>query len=334
MPDPAAPPIELSCGLPPGPDFADLAVLAEELGYRRVWIFDSAPLWEDPFAHLALAAVRTGRIGLGTAVLIPTERSVMAMASGLATIARLSGGRLRAAFGTGYTARMAMGQKPMRLDALFDYVDAIRRLLAGETVTIDGRRARMLHWEGLTPDRPVTVPLWLSVLGPRGNARAADVAEGTIGPKHATLPTATLLSGTVLAPGEARRSERVRQAIGPWRVVGWHTAFAARGPDAVRAMPGGAAWLDALQALADEDERHLLTFEGHVTHLTDRDRALLDHIDVQTMVGDAGAVRRGVADLAAAGLSEVIYTPAGPDVPRELQAFAAANQPGGRHPAP
>src|SRR5215510_14990835 len=82
--------LELSCGLPPGPDFADLCVLAEELGYARAWIFDSAPLWEDPFAHLALAAVRTSRIGLATAVLIPTQRSAMAMASGIATIARLS----------------------------------------------------------------------------------------------------------------------------------------------------------------------------------------------------------------------------------------------------
>jgi 5,10-methylenetetrahydromethanopterin reductase len=36
--------MEFSCRLPPGPDFAALAVLAEELGYRRVWIFDSAPL--------------------------------------------------------------------------------------------------------------------------------------------------------------------------------------------------------------------------------------------------------------------------------------------------
>jgi alkanesulfonate monooxygenase SsuD/methylene tetrahydromethanopterin reductase-like flavin-dependent oxidoreductase (luciferase family) len=45
--------VELSCGLPPGPDFADLAVLAEELGYARVWIFDSAPLWEpsQTFRH-------------------------------------------------------------------------------------------------------------------------------------------------------------------------------------------------------------------------------------------------------------------------------------------
>ncbi|TMA30419.1 MAG: LLM class flavin-dependent oxidoreductase, partial [Deltaproteobacteria bacterium] len=55
---------ELSCGLPPGPDFADLVGLAEQLGYARVWIFDSAPLWEDPFVHLALAAQHTTRIGL------------------------------------------------------------------------------------------------------------------------------------------------------------------------------------------------------------------------------------------------------------------------------
>ena len=77
--------LELSCGLPPGPDFADLVVLAEELGYARVWIYASAPLWEDPFAHLALAAQRTTRIGLAAAVLIPGQRSVMAMASGIAT---------------------------------------------------------------------------------------------------------------------------------------------------------------------------------------------------------------------------------------------------------
>ena len=147
--------IELSCGLPPGPDFADLAVLAEELGYARVWIFDSAPLWEDPFVHLALAAGRTTRIGLATAVLIPSQRSVMTMASGLATIARLSGDRLRACFGTGATARWTIGQAPMSLNALFDYVGSLRRLLAGETVVIDGKPERMLHWPGMTASRPV-----------------------------------------------------------------------------------------------------------------------------------------------------------------------------------
>ena len=105
--------IELSCGLPPGSEFSDLAVLAKSLGYSRVWIFDSAPLWEDPFVHLALAAERTSRIALGTAVLIPHERSEMAMASAIATIARLSGGRFRACFGTGATARRTMGHRPL-----------------------------------------------------------------------------------------------------------------------------------------------------------------------------------------------------------------------------
>ncbi|MEH0421246.1 LLM class flavin-dependent oxidoreductase [Streptomyces sp. B21-083] len=119
---------ELSCGLPPGPDFTDLAVLAEELGYTRVWIYDSAPLWEDPFIHLALAARRTTRIVLATAVLVPEERSIMTMVSSIATIARLMPGRLRACFGTGFTARRALSRTPMRLDTFTAYVDAVRRL--------------------------------------------------------------------------------------------------------------------------------------------------------------------------------------------------------------
>jgi 5,10-methylenetetrahydromethanopterin reductase len=315
--------LELSCGLPPGPAFADLAVLAEELGYARVWIFDSAPLWEDPFAHLALAATRTTSIGLATAVLIPTQRSVMTMASGIATIARLSQGRFRACFGTGYTARMAMGQKPMPLDRLFEYVATLRKLLDGETVVIDGKPARMLHWPGMSSARPVSVPLWLSVLGPRGNDRAPEVAEGTIGPPHPTLPTATMVSGTVLEPGEEAASGRVREAIGPWRVVGWHTAYAVRGAAAVDARPGGTEWRTALEELAAEEERHLLTFEGHVTNLTERDVPLLDHIDVDTMVGDVPTLKRRLRELAGAGFAEVMYTPSGADVARELRAFAA-----------
>lgn len=322
-----APGPELSCGLPPGPDFADLAVLAEDLGYARVWIYDSAPLWEDPFVHLALAAQRTARIGFGTAVLIPDQRSVMAMASAIAAIARVSGGRFRACFGTGFTARLTVGQRPMRMDALADYVTALRELLAGRTATVDGKPVRMLHADGLTVPRPADVPLWLSVFGPRGTSLATEIADGIIGPPHPALPTATIVSGTVLDPGEDPSSDRVREAVGPWRVVDWHNAYAAGGAAAVDAMPGGRAWREELEALAPEDERHLLTFEGHVTHLPDRDRRLLEHIDVRNMVGDADRIHRKLTRLAEAGFVEVIYTPTGPDVARELRAFASARRP-------
>lgn len=329
--------VDLACGLPPGPQFADLAVLAEELGYSRVWVFESAPLWEDPFVHLALAMRRTTRIGFGTAVLIPQQRSVAAMASAIATVARISDGRFTACFGTGFTARLAVGQRPMTLKALAEYVNALRRLLAGETATVDGRPTRMLHADGLTAPRPIDVPLWLSVFGPRGNALATDIADGIIGPPHPVLPTATLISGTVLEPGEDPGGTRVREAIGPWRIVEWHTTYAAGGAAAVDAMPGGQTWRDELEALAPEDERHLLTFEGHVTHLTDRDRKVLDHletrhlvgdseIDVANLVGSAAHIREELGRLGHAGFGEVIYTPSGPDIARELRAFAAARQ--------
>jgi 5,10-methylenetetrahydromethanopterin reductase len=222
---------------------------------------------------------------------------------------------------------MTMGLPPISLDSVFDFVAALRELLAGEIVVVDGKPIRMLHWAGLTAPRPVEVPLWLSVLGPRGNRRAPEVADGTIGPPHPTLPTATMVSGTVLDPGEDPRSRRVLEAVGPWLVVGWHTAYARGGPDAVDALPGGAAWRTELEALAREDERHLLTFEGHCTHLTDRDLALLDqpHPGGRSgIVGDLEAVAGDLDRVASAGFHEIMYTPSGPDVARELKAFAAA----------
>jgi 5,10-methylenetetrahydromethanopterin reductase len=320
---------ELSCGLPPGPDFADLAVLAEELGYDRVWSYDSAALWEDPLVHLALAATRTSRIGLATAVLIPSQRSLMAMASGIATVARLAEGRLRACFGTGFTARMTMGQPPLKLGELLGYVATLRQLLAGETTEIDGKAVRMLHHEGMAAPRPLNVPLWLSVFGPVGNQRAAEYADGVIGPPHPTLPSATMVSGTVLEPGEDPSSARVLEAVGPWRVVAWHGAYARGGAAIVDTMPGGEAWRHELEALAPEGERHLLAFEGHVTHMAPRDLPLLAAAPAGgpargEIVGNVATVRAGLDRLAAAGFREVIYTPSGPDVARELRAFAAA----------
>lgn len=313
---------ELSCGLPPGPDFADLAVLAEELGYARVWIYDSAPLWEDPFVHLALAARRTTRIGLATSVLVPEERSVMTMASAIATLARLAPGRFRACFGTGFTARLALGKPPMRLDDFAGYVRAVRGLLAGDTVRLDGEPVRMLHAPGVAAARPLDVPVWLSAFGPRGTALATGLADGIIGRPHPRLPTATLVSGTVLDDGEDADSTRVREAVGPWRVVEWHDAYTRGGAEAVDARPAGRAWREALEEIADAGERRMLTFEGHVTDLTDRDRLLLEHIDTTTMVGDAPRIGRKLARLGELGFQEVIYTPTGPDVRRELRAFA------------
>jgi 5,10-methylenetetrahydromethanopterin reductase len=106
--------------------------------------------------------------------------------------------------------------------------------------------------------------------------------------------------------------------------MSWHTAYATRGAAAVDAMPGGADWRRALEDLEPEGRRHLLCFEGHVTHLPERDVGLLDHIDVETMVGEAHEIRSELERLEAARFAEIMYTPTGPDVARELRTFAEA----------
>ena len=42
------------------------------------------------------------------------------------------------------------------------------------------------------------------------------------------------------------------------------------------------------------------------------------------MTGSAAEVRERLGALAAVGVTEIAYQPAGPDIPRELEAFAAA----------
>ena len=48
--------MELSVGLPPGPRTLEYAQLAQELGYDRVWLYDSAALYEDIWIWLARIA--------------------------------------------------------------------------------------------------------------------------------------------------------------------------------------------------------------------------------------------------------------------------------------
>ncbi len=229
-----------------------------------------------------------------------------------------------------------MGQRPITLRALESYVTAVRALLAGEIVTIDGQPARMLHADGLTAARPVDAELWLSAFGPRAVALAERIADGIVGVpvKHA-LPTATLFPGTVLDPGEDPASDRVRLAVGPWQAVAYHEAYAVAGADAVDAMAGGRIWREAVEELAAPAERHLLTHEGHVTHLTARDRALLEHAGAgMVVIGEVEHITGVLGRLGESGVGEVIYTPSGPDVVRELKAFLrAAPAPDGLPPA-
>jgi 5,10-methylenetetrahydromethanopterin reductase len=259
----------------------------------------------------------------------------MVTASAIATVEDLAPGRLVVAFGTGFSARKAMGRPPMRWADLATTFRQIRSLLAGEVVVIDGQPCQMLHPPGYAPDRPIRTPLLVAPSGPKGCAVARELAvDGVVlatvpeqGVDDAWAHRAVIVSGTVVRPGEDHTSERLIEAAGPWFGTGFHAAWEFF-PDALEAMPGGAVWRDAMLAARPEAERHLAVHEGHVTVLPQRDldavRAAGPAILDSGWTGDADAIRARFDAAAAAGVTEVIYCAAGPDIAGELATFAAA----------
>ena len=201
--------MNISCGLAPGLAVVERAQLAESLGYDRVWLYDSPAIYLDVWVSLARVAEHTDRIGLGTAVLVPSLRHVVATAAAVAGIEDAAPGRLACGFGTGATARWTLGQDALSLKATGDYLGQLRGLLRGDVVEIDGEKVQMCHLPGYAPARPIDVPILLSALGPKGQALAHQVADGimTVGFGLGGFDwSAQLVAGTVLDPGESLAS--------------------------------------------------------------------------------------------------------------------------------
>jgi 5,10-methylenetetrahydromethanopterin reductase len=119
-----------------GPDAVDAVVEAETLGFDEAWVSNER-MHRDMFATLGAAAVRTDRVRLGTFVSDPFTMHPVITAAAVATVDRLSGGRMLFGLGAGGSGFRNLGitaEKP--LASVTAALDAIRRLLAGETVTV------------------------------------------------------------------------------------------------------------------------------------------------------------------------------------------------------
>ena len=319
----------------PGLQSVEHSQIAEKLGYERAWLFDSPALYTDIWISLARIADATERIGLGTGVAVPSMRHPMATASAIAAVEALAPGRLVVAFGTGFTARVAMGQKSMTWKALTEYTRQVRKLLDGDVVEIDGGACQMMHVGDLAPDRPIAVPLWVAPSGPKGFRAARELGvDGVlvVSPPNEPLDCAhrgLLVFGTVLRPGEDETSPRVLAAAGPGYTTSVHGLWE-YAPDAVASIPGGAEWHEQVKAERPDGERHLVVHQGHLSTVTDRDRILVAAAGKPILESgwsaNADSIAARMDEVGEQGITEVIYTPAGPDVPAELEAFAAAAQ--------
>jgi 5,10-methylenetetrahydromethanopterin reductase len=305
---------------------------AEEVGYDRAWLFDVPHESPDVWMMLALAAERTTTIGLGPGVLVPTLRHPMVNASATAALAALAPGRVAVAFGTGFAGARALGAAPTSWSYLRDYVAAFRGLLAGATVQWQGTRIQMMHPNGYAPERPIDVPILISALGPKGFDVATELADGLFsvnGETHFAPQfdwAALAVHGTVLADGESLDSPRVQAAAGPGNALAYHAAYEFGGD--VTTLPAGDVWLDAINQTPPQD-RHLAVHDQHLIALNRADTAAWaagswKAITQTTLTGRADEIGRRVNEIAAQGITEIIYQPTGPDITGELEAFHTA----------
>jgi 5,10-methylenetetrahydromethanopterin reductase len=324
--------VDISCALHSSLASPQHAAGAEELGYKRAWFYDNAPLGPDVWMMLGLAAEATSRIGLGPGVLNPGLRHPMVNADGTAALAALAPGRVAVGFGTGFGQRVLGQRHQVAWSYVEEYVNAFRGLLQGKTVLWEGGKIRMLHSEEHAPPRPIDVSVVIAANGPKGNGVARRVGDGlfvgVVVPPFAKDHkwVAMLCHGTVLDPDEDVRSDRVRAAAGPGAMAAYHFLYPDR--EAVAELPGGDAWLAVVER-HPEDERHLAQAEQHFVGLNEADQAAWEAgaasaVEQMTITGPPAQVRARLDQLAEQGVTEVAYQPAGPDIPRELEQFLLA----------
>ena len=160
------------------PSLRNAAIAAERAGFESIW-FDDHLLadegdWHDSklegWATLAALAPLTTKARLGLLVAANTFRNPGLTAKLATTLDHVSGGRLILGIGAGWFGReheafgldfgAGFGQ---RLDRLEESVDLIKRLLAGERVSHEGRFYRMV--DAVCEPRPIQVRLPILIGG-------------------------------------------------------------------------------------------------------------------------------------------------------------------------
>ncbi|MGI5377925.1 LLM class flavin-dependent oxidoreductase [Streptomyces sp. CA-251387] len=258
-----------------------VARLADDAGLEELW------LWEDCFREGGISAAAaalawTERVKVGVGLLPVPLRNVAITAMEAATLYRMFPGRPVLAVGHGVQDWMrqvgARVESPVTL--LREHLDALRALLRGERLTVEGRYVKLddvaLDWPPAGP-----VPIVAGVTGPRSLRLAGESADGT------------LLTASTSPEGVRRARQLIdegRQAAGragagagsgaePHPIVVY--LLAATGPD-------GPARLKAE-----------LAAEG------------LESVPDLGVAGDAGAVAKAVQRLADAGADTVVLQPTG-----------------------
>jgi probable F420-dependent oxidoreductase len=158
----------------------DFARAAEAAGFAAVyltehpmpsdgWLTSGGHDALDPFVGLAFTAAATTRVRVLTNLTVLPYRNPFLLAKSVATLDRLSGGRVTLGIGAGYLKSEygALGVDFDERNALFDEsLDVLRRTWTGKSVQYEGRHFRAPGNTALPTPVQDPLPIWIG-----GNAR-------------------------------------------------------------------------------------------------------------------------------------------------------------------
>jgi alkanesulfonate monooxygenase SsuD/methylene tetrahydromethanopterin reductase-like flavin-dependent oxidoreductase (luciferase family) len=153
---------------------------AEAIGFDQLWVVEDC-FFGGGVAAGGAALAATERIAVGIGILPAAARNVAFTAMELGTLAELYPGRLIAGIGHGVPdwIRQVGAWPASPLTLLEENLSAVRRILAGERVTTDGRYVKVRDVE-LVHKPEIVPPVVAGVRGPKSLAAAGRSADGTL----------------------------------------------------------------------------------------------------------------------------------------------------------
>ncbi|RLG92705.1 MAG: 5,10-methylenetetrahydromethanopterin reductase [Candidatus Hecatellales archaeon] len=154
--------------------------LAEKVGFKNVWITDHYNN-RDVYTTLALLALNTEKIMVGTGVTNPYTRNIAQTASSIITVDEISKGRAVLGIGPGDKATFdSLGVewvKPAK--TIREAVTVLRKLFAGEKVSFQGEIIK-LTGAGLAVKPVGKIPIYIGAQGRLMLRVAGEVGDGVL----------------------------------------------------------------------------------------------------------------------------------------------------------
>lgn len=153
-----------------------LCKMAEQAGFKYAWFFDSHVLWRECYVTMAMCMEHTDHLRFGPCVTNPGVREWSVAASLFATLALQSGGRFDMGLGRGDSSRRVLGKKPLNVETMVEFADAVKRMVRGESVHYDEDAAPVqLPWAN-----GYEMPVWIAAYGPKALKAAGEAGDGLI----------------------------------------------------------------------------------------------------------------------------------------------------------